>query len=128
MFSAEINAWVGVFSARRPKTVETMQAFEPNITWYVCDEKDAEDYAEAGAAAVKVSGALCPSRNAVIEDAQANGHWTLMLSDDMTSLKRAVTSENKEAYEIALPEACSTIRGSPDFECFLLSSFEAREL
>jgi hypothetical protein len=110
MYSDEINAWVGVFSARRPQTVETMQTFEPNITWYVCDEQDAEDYAEAGAAAVKVSGALCPSRNAVIEDAQANGHWTLMLSDDMTSLKRAVTPNNKDAYEITLAEACQSIR------------------
>jgi hypothetical protein len=77
---------VAVISARRPHAVPAMLAHLGDLagdtTWYVgAGESDA--YRAAGAAATVEAGALCPARNAALDDAAARGRDCLQLSDDL---------------------------------------------
>lgn len=82
--------WLAVVSARRSANVAATGAKVGAATWYVPDA-DVDAYAAAGAASVVSGGALCPSRNAALQDAWGLGLPCVQVSDDIGSIRRAPT-------------------------------------
>lgn len=85
----ELNCWVSVISAGRPKNVAHMTSLIGPATWYVpADQVPA--YQAAGAVAVSDNGGLCPARNRSLQDAFSAGVACIQLSDDLKRLESAL--------------------------------------
>lgn len=99
---------IAIISARRPAAVERMTpllAGFSNYCWYVADAKDAADYTAAGAASVRVSGALTRSRNAALEDAAELNEDCVQISDDCTGLAWTTGNLRAQVQPITLRQA-----------------------
>lgn len=108
MISPDMGVWVAVISTRRPENVAGMHMrwLGRQATWYVQDELDAQNYKMAGATSVKVTGPLCSSRNAALDDAfAANMRDCLQLSDDLRNLSLATSKQHSSLRAITLPRA-----------------------
>lgn len=99
---------IAIISARRPSAVERMapllQGFS-NFCWYVADAKDLADYRAAGAGSITVSGALCRSRNAALEDAAELGEDCVQISDDCTGVAWTAGSTRAHVQPITMRQA-----------------------
>ena len=98
------KVWVGIISHLREKNVPDMQNLVGDATWYV-DRDEKQIYEQHGARSVVPSGALCESRNAILNDAFANDCIALELSDDLKKLELAVDKENKNKKVLNINEA-----------------------
>lgn len=88
------DVFLTVISHKRPDNVERMTKLVGPATWCVGEDEGAA-YAEAGAAAVVETGALCRSRNAAIDMAQLAARPCVELSDDLTKVQLAVWSAER---------------------------------
>jgi hypothetical protein len=77
-----------IVSRRRPDNVPKMIEITGvnTIYWYV-SRGDLDDYKNAGARLVRVTGGLVESRNAAIEDAYLTGRTCVMLDDDLKKIE-----------------------------------------
>lgn len=101
--------YVGVISGWRASNVAKMEELVGPVTWYV-PEGQVEDYRAQGAASVKVGGGLCESRNALLDDAFAEGSPCIQLSDDLRKIQKAVEVDGKKkAVDISFEESVALI-------------------
>jgi hypothetical protein len=98
------KVYIGIISHLRAKNVQDMEKLVGKATWYV-GEGEGEAYTAQGATKVIESGGLCESRNAILNDAFANGCFALELSDDLKKLEMAVDKENKNKKQLKIKEA-----------------------
>lgn len=107
----ELGCWVAVFSTKRPKNVERMQALIGPATWYVGDGEEAA-YRLAGASKVVASGGLCESRNAALQDAWKRKLPALIVSDDMTRCAEAFVDDQgkKKARPIGIVDVVDAMK------------------
>lgn len=96
MYNALINAHVATVSTRRAHNVQRMKGLIGPATWYVRDQEDFEAYAMAGADSIVISGGLVASRNKALQDAFDADMVCVQVSDDLTKLRMADWSEEKE--------------------------------
>ena len=85
----EINGrtvYAGTISHKRSKNVAKMEDLCGPLTWYVGDG-EGEAYRAEGASSVVESGGLCRSRNAILDDAFADGLPAVELSDDLKKIE-----------------------------------------
>ena len=100
--------YIGIVSHLRSSNVEKMQNLVgKDVVWYVGkDEK--KDYIEAGAKNVIESGALCHSRNQVMEDSKAD--YSVQLSDDLKQFEKvSVLGTKKVKTPISLNDLLEEI-------------------
>ena len=99
-----MNCYKAIVSHKRSDNVEKMQNLIGNdVVWYVGkDEK--KDYLDAGAKKVIESGALCHSRNMVLNDAK-KFDYSVQFSDDLKRLEKvSVLGSKKIKKEITVYE------------------------
>lgn len=84
----DLGCYLAVFSSGRVANVEPLQAIVGKATWFVGDgEGDA--YLSAGATKVVESGGLCASRNAALKAGWDRGLPSLIMSDDLKTVREA---------------------------------------
>lgn len=98
------NVYVGIISHLRAQNVPAMQQLVGDATWYV-GHGEGEEYRRAGASYVVESGALCRSRNAILDDAFAHNAIALELSDDLKKIEYAIDKENKNKTLLSITDA-----------------------
>lgn len=86
MLNPNLNAWIGIISHNRPNNVPEMERLVGPCTWYV-GAGEAETYKAAGAGQIVESGALCRSRNAILDDAYDRNLTAIQISDDLKRLQ-----------------------------------------
>lgn len=122
MKRADLGCFVSVISHRRPDTVAKMTEIVGPATWFVGDAEDRDMYAqpvEASGGQLSVSGKLCPSRNAALRAAWAEGLPCLELSDDLQRLSVAVSKKT------TVPVPLADVVGSMLEACKLTGAFLA---
>ena len=104
-----MKCYKAIVSHKRSDNVESMQNLVgDDVVWYVGkDEK--EDYINSGAKKVIESGALCHSRNMVLDDAE-KFDYSVQFSDDLKRIEKvSVLGSKKIKKEITVDESLEEI-------------------
>ena len=103
-----MNCYKTIVSHLRSFNVEKMQNLVgKDVVWYV-GKGEKKDYLEAGAEIVIESGALCHSRNQVMEDSKVD--YSVQLSDDLKGFEKvSVLGSKKVKVPISLDDLLKEI-------------------